>query len=214
MVTPVVTLAENGEHEQVAALKAECLRLAEKKHEMECRVVALQRLRGAYRTDAKAAFDFDAYVEEQFQALLAERPARPEQDRQYKELVASTWEITNPGEPLPGADDDEDLVAVGGGGSSLIKNKNCPLTGQAVEDLEDPVMDPVGYVYDRRAVTQHIQQKSRGGSYEVPAPFHGTTHKIGTRSLKDATAEIKLMKRLRRRHQAEEEEEEDGMDLT
>ena len=74
MVTPVVTLAENGEHEQVAAVKAECLRLAGKKHEMECRVVALQRLRGAYRTDAKAAFDFDAYVEEQFQALLAEHP--------------------------------------------------------------------------------------------------------------------------------------------
>lgn len=209
MVTPVVTLAENGEHEQVAALKAECLKLAEKKHEMECRVVALQRLREAYRIDAKAEFDFEAYVEEQFQALLAERPARPEQDRQYRELVASTWAITNPGEPLPGADEDEDLVAVGGGGSSLIKNKNCPLTGQAVEELEDPVMDPVGYVYDRRAITQHI-----GRAYEVPAPFHGTTHKIGTRSLKDATAEIKLMKRLRRRHQAEEEEEEDGMDLT
>lgn len=212
MVTPVVTLAENGEHEQVAALKAECLRLAEKKHEMECRVVALQRLRGAYRTDAKAAFDFDAYVEEQFQALLAERPARPEQDRQYKELVASTWEITNPGEPLPGADDDEDLVAVGGGGSSLIKNKNCPLTAQPVEELEDPVMDQVGYVYDRRAIKQHIQASRYGR--EVPAPFAGTMHKITLDSLKDATAEIKLMKRLRRRHQAEEEEEEDGMDLT
>merc|ERR1719198_2224146 len=105
---------------------------------MECRVVALQRLRAAYRIDAKAEFDFEAYVEEQFQAVLAEQPARPEQDRQYRELVASTWAITNPGEPLPGADEDEDLVAVGGGGSSLIKNKNCPLTGQAVEELEDP----------------------------------------------------------------------------
>ena len=49
---------------------------------------------------------------------------------------------------------------------------------------------------------------------EVPAPFAGTMHKITLDSLKDATAEIKLMKRLRRRHQAEEEEEEDGMDLT
>jgi hypothetical protein len=61
-----------------------------------------------------------------------------------------------------------------------------------IYNLDHPVRDQLGYVYERSAILMMI-----GNAARVPCPVLGTMHTVSVADLKDAT-EIRLKKRLQR----------------
>lgn len=57
-------------------------------------------------------------------------------------------------------------------------------------ELDQPVMDLVGFVYDKAAILQHIKRMQHvpGGRQSVQCPVAGTAHRITEAELRPATA--------------------------
>ena len=147
------------------------------------------------KTQSKAAVDGNDSTKED--ALIAF-------DRQV-------WKINHPGEPFPAdakkskkrkaADDDSDDEVVDinpstqkdGSNLGAFPNAKCPITGKSLLDLEDPVEDHKGYVYEKSAMEQFIN-KSSSGSKKCPAA--GTSHQVTLADLRPCIA-LTVMKRRR-----------------
>ena len=86
------------------------------------------------------------------------------------------------------------------GGRYHPPNARCPISGKSLKDIEDPVEDDKGYVYERQPMELYIKQHTRRTrETAVDCLQSGTTHKVSLASLKPAT------KLLRARKVAEEE---------
>lgn len=128
---------------------------------------------------------------EALQALTATALQRPEvggdPDRAVARFERAIEDARNTREAIE--DEDEDLVVTqaGGAGGYQPPTMKCPITGKAVEEIEDPVEDEKGYIYENAAIEQYILAHTghgRGDSYDCPQS--GTTHKISIASLKPA----------------------------
>ena len=117
-------------------------------------------------------------------------------------------------------DEDADLVITqagggGGGGGYQPPNVKCPISGMSLKDIQDPVEDDKGYVYERQPMEQYITQHTRRiRETAVDCPQSGTTHKVSLASLKPAMKLLRQRKvaelaRKRQRDASDSDEDED-----
>lgn len=93
---------------------------------------------------------------------------------------------------------DDDIAIEDGDGSNAFKNEHCPVTNLPVLELENPVEDEAGFIYERDAVYQ-ILDKQRGQSYQF---FIGSSHVTIKENLNPSRGVIAAQKEARknRRH--------------
>lgn len=118
---------------------------------------------------------------------------------------------------LAGADGDGDVVAAAGG---LAPNERCPLSGKPVRggeeregdtgrrragalvrppsrpqllQIDDPVVDRMGYVYEKASILGHIAAQG-GRARRVRAPVAGTAHAVVADDLRPAAAVVRAKK--------------------
>ncbi|KIZ00968.1 hypothetical protein MNEG_6995 [Monoraphidium neglectum] len=173
----------------VSALRSELASLLTTKHEVEAYRSALVTLAGSYAPQLGASTDFAAELEAIMQRVGGRfDPKRSQAMRDFDEAAGT--EANGGGGGGDDEDDDEDVVDVGGG----ALNATCPISGRNIYDLEDPVEDQVGYVYERSAIEQHIRIHAHGC---CDAPFPGVSHRITIAGLKKSTKVLNQQRRRR-----------------
>lgn len=161
-----------------------------------------------YTAAIDSSTDFLARLEE----YGAQIPVcNPEEEERFKEMQEKVWRVSHPNEPMPNAaaaDEDEDIV-VAASGSDLARNTKCPITAKEVLDISDPVVDNVGFVYEREAIEDYLRRQPGQGNRPLNAPIAGTSHKITIPGLKKASKVIREQRRRLRRPQQETETQAD-----
>lgn len=94
-------------------------------------------------------------------------------------------------------DEDEDEVRVEPGQKGLAPNETCPLSGRALMDIEEPVQDAKGFVYEKTAIVQYIR-RAPGPSAYIECPVYGANHKLAENDLKPAKRIIKAQRKHKR----------------
>ena len=92
-----------------------------------------------------------------------------------------------PGASADGEDQDVMLTSQ----ARFTVNARCPITSKLIEDIEQPVQDQKGYVYDKQSIEQYIRKKN--GS--CPCPQSGTSHVITLNDLRPARNVERMRKR-------------------
>lgn len=77
--------------------------------------------------------------------------------------------------------------------AELAPNERCPISFKFLLDLQDPVQDKKGFVYERASILAYIRDKGRNGA--VDSPQAGTSHKVAAADLQPATKVIRGKKR-------------------
>jgi len=171
------------------------------------RVEALRDLGNTYTAEADAPVDFAKVVEEGVMSKLATM-AR-DTDGVLKDFDAAVKEQrakANRGDD----DDDDDLIITQAGnaggfllGGVSFPNEKCPMSGKRLEEVDEPVVDEKGYVYERAAIEAHVAkygkpEGGRGGTGEkaVECPVAGTSHFVKVSKLKPSR-EVEKLKRLK-----------------
>ena len=88
--------------------------------------------------------------------------------------MCGCWPWNEAKRRAPGAADVEDEDVMLTGQPQATVNARCPITSMLIADIEEPVQDQKGYVYDKMAIEQYIRKK--GGS--CPCPQSGTSHAV------------------------------------
>ena len=184
----------------VEELKDDGKRLADKIRELWATSAAISHMTQNYYPDAVRNKLFAEELEKgRAQQLKKAPPAAsiPE----YKLLQQALWKLEHPGESaMPGAgDEDDDIMDVGGATQVHgVKNRKCPLTQQLVEDLSEPVMDRMGFVYEKQRILDYLR-----GSRSGKCPQFGANHTVSREELKDARSQVRLFKRAQGRQQTQ-----------
>ena len=109
-----------------------------------------------------------------------------------------------------GDDEDEDLIITQAGAGGVLldgisfPNEMCPMSGKKLVDIDEPVADEKGYVYERAAIEDYIRRngkpEGRGGAGEkvMSCPVAGTSHQVAVSKLKPSR-EVEKLKRLKAR---------------
>ena len=177
-------------------IKGDGLRLAEKVQELWLTQAAIQSVHNNYYPDAVRNKNFKGDLEAAVAAEVQRgRAPRVKELKEYKDLLQMLWTVEHPdGTPMPGAggaNDDDDIVDVGAATQVHgVKNRKCPLSMQDVWDLKEPVMDQVGYVYEKAAVLRWLR-----GRKSNLCPNAGTSHHVSKDNLKDAKHHVRLYRR-------------------
>ena len=107
-----------------------------------------------------------------------------------------------------GDDEDEDLIITQAGAGGVLldgisfPNEMCPMSGKKLVDIDEPVEDEKGYVYERAAIEDYIRRngkpEGRGGAGEkvMSCPVAGTSHQVAVSKLKPSR-EVEKLKRLK-----------------
>lgn len=114
-----------------------------------------------------------------------------------------------------GGDDSEEEVVVQVNADDVAPNRNCPCSLKPVLELEDPVEDDQGIVYDRQSIESYIRSQARASQRNnVRCPLAGSTHTLSLDSLRTAQKVLRAQKRHRRRqaNRTEAEFEDDTFD--
>ena len=169
-----------------APLRAKVQALCAIQREKELEILALEALKSDYECWSAKEFDFESYLKTKTRAL---EPGTPVNDAPLKAFDAA---VRGGGETL---DDDAEFMVVGGGGDGAkgVKNAKCPLSLKKVEDLDEPLEDLKGYVYEAAAILDYLGRKT-----SVPCPVAGTVHTVKRADLKPS----KAVQRLKARHLA------------
>lgn len=129
--------------------------------------------------------------QEALQSLIAAALRKPgvggDPDRAVARFDRAIEDARNTREGID--DEDEDLVVTQAGGALGYQppNSKCPISGKAVEEIEHPVEDEKGYLYERDVIEQFIRANTgRGRGDACDCPQSGTSHKISIASLKPA----------------------------
>ena len=114
-----------------------------------------------------------------------------------------------------GGDSDEELVMVQTQAQLAgFKNQRCPMTSVEITELEEPVKDKMGYIYEKKAILKYLQ----GGRYNTGngvrrCPVGGTQHTLCAQDLQLAMMQIRAYKRRARLTQSQAQNEGDVLDL-
>lgn len=111
-------------------------------------------------------------------------------------------------------EDSDEEVVVQANAQDIAPNHNCPCSLKPLMELEDPVEDEAGIVYDRAAIEGHIRSTMRTNrNNSVMCPLAGSTHEVSLNSLRTAAKVIRAQKRNQRREaeRAEEGSDNDGV---
>lgn len=151
----------------------------------EAHIAALADLRDTYKCTLDKT-DFRKVLEDKAKAKASQMPDDPNGVMREFEQKVEEGKRKAPG---AGGDEDEDIVMTG---AQATTNSRCPITSKPIADIEEPVQDQKGYVYERRAIEQYIRSK-RGAP--VPCPQSGTSHALTLADLKPAKAVVRMRKR-------------------
>lgn len=164
-------------------LRARVQKLSEMKHERDGEVYALRALERDYACSAASEFDFERYMMKKRQQYAAKTPMDVLMVEAFDAACRRGTEELDP---------DAELMVVGAGadGANGVKNAKCPLCLRKVEDLDEPVEDLKGFVYEQAAILEYIGRKP-----SVPCPVAGTSHAVKKADLKPSRAAIRLKAR-------------------
>ncbi|WIA36485.1 hypothetical protein OEZ86_007785 [Tetradesmus obliquus] len=179
---------DEHDDEKLKKLRQQLLQLVEAQQQVQAHRTALQVVAGQYAPTLEKS-NFEQMVQEAMDE--APRDAHPERD----EDVADFDNITG----LSGAaagndeelDEDEELVVVGG----AEKNEKCPYTMKLLIDLQEPVEDHKGFVYEAAAIKDNIR-RNHG---RIECPVAGASHWIQLSDLKPCRRVLRMQKH-RQRH--------------
>jgi E3 SUMO-protein ligase NSE2 len=175
-------LAGARQEEQFAGLREATKRMLVARYKLQTHHDALQHLHDAVYIPTGETTNFKALLENQTSTLLeaANNKYAPSNDplwQQFEEAVAGVDEQNE--EQI-----DDDIAIEGGLSTSVARNAKCPITMKVVLELEDPVEDEVGYVYDRQAIVQMLKNAGPRG---IKCPEAGTNHRVTEGRLRPAT---------------------------
>ncbi|DBA85803.1 TPA: hypothetical protein ACH3X1_005355 [Trebouxia sp. C0004] len=123
--------------------------------------------------------------------LLPSLRQQPEM-KQYYQDVTQRLEIED--EAAQQQDDDDIKIQMGGSNTGAAPNATCPLSGKPILELEDPVEDQKGYVYERENIEEYVRA-ARGS---VACPAAATSHFVNMATLKKANKVIRLQRKAQR----------------
>eukprot|EP00884_Botryococcus_braunii_P014767 jgi/Botrbrau1/23291/Bobra.0102s0032.2 len=114
-----------------------------------------------------------------------------EEAAKYREVV-DALELEPPLDNInPGLEDDD--IQIEPDNDRLAKNVYCPISGKQILDLKEPVVDQMGFVYEKVEILAWLRSQGRGPA-SVMAPVVGTTHFISEASLKRAHRVLRAQK--------------------
>lgn len=172
---------ERVKHGSSAPLRVKVEELCAAQHDKECEQQALTELLLEYECWSLTAFDFDAYIKKKKALVGKFLPVDLGPLRAFDAAVRG-------GDVALG--DDEDLMVVGGGANGFLRNAKCPLSLKKLEDLNEPLEDSKGYVYEAAAIIDYIGRKT-----SVQCPVAGTTHTVKRAELKPSRHVMRLKAR-------------------
>jgi len=145
--------------DKVARFRELFKELLSMEHEVNMHTQALQTMKGTYQP-ANESSDFKGLLDKKIKALLQSHRFEPEAANELKDFDAGTG---------GGVAADDDVVEDGAGD---LPYDRCPLTGKSVFDLEDPVADQKGVIYEKAVVVDYIKKKLRAG-HDAVCPVAG-----------------------------------------
>jgi len=190
-------LALQYEEEEVYEnAKATAVRIVEEYRELKYMLDAMVYLgskgnNGAYRI-GKDSTDFARLIEETALTLKSDEGSSFDVNNHSLMKV-----FVNNKDGVAGVEDagneviDDDIEIQGG--TSIGKNKKCPLTLVDLIQLKEPVEDSKGFVYEKSALIDYIRTKSMGRG-RVRAPIAEVNHYITAREIKPATSILQAQK--------------------
>lgn len=130
--------------------------------------------------------NFDAIFTQLIQSASEYDASKDELIKQFERQQGQTQQVEER------IDDD---IAIENTGPELAKNVKCPITMKELLDLDDPVVDNVGFVYERAAILSMLRN-TRTSSMKCPVA--GTIHTITEKELRPATAVLMEKRRVAR----------------
>lgn len=182
-------LGIEGEEQTEAAMLA-INELLDTEAEVKAYGAALAAIQNSYVPGARTT-NFKKDLDQHAARLLPSLRLQPEM-KQYYQDVSQRLEIED--ESAQQQDGDDDEVQMGGSNTGAAPNATCPLSLKPILELEDPVEDQKGYVYERENIEGYIRE-SRGS---VSCPAAATSHFVTMATLKKANKVIRLQKKAQR----------------
>ncbi len=180
--------AAGGAPEACAQLRGKVDRMCDVRREKLAQMDALKALARDYVVAGEDAedeaseekFDFEGYLEKKTKYYLTQRA----KDMEY---VIAFDKAASGGETTMG--EDEDLI-LDENATATVKNAKCPISAKRIEDIDDPVEDLMGFVYERVRIEEYI---GRAASKECPVM--GTSHRVSKKDLKPSRNAIRMKQR-------------------
>ncbi|PNH10211.1 hypothetical protein TSOC_003105, partial [Tetrabaena socialis] len=135
--------------------------------------------------------DFGTELDQRLREQLRRAPYDKGSDARLKAILAAASGAGAGGSGAGDELDDDVDVAVGGGHGWI--NDRCPLSMKDVLELEQPVRDSLGYVYESASIREYLRSNPNGMKH----PVAGVQHLLTLAELKPA-AEVEREKRRRR----------------
>ncbi|KAK9785515.1 hypothetical protein WJX73_005777 [Symbiochloris irregularis] len=159
----------------------------------------LRRLQTSYAPKVDVVTDFPALLTQGLQEREAADSYDPAKTDLYLELEEDIGEVHGTGaaaatQRADGDDSDDDVVLEATQGGQLAPNSKCPLSGKQLLDINVPVMDSKGFVYEKADIEGYIKRQRTVGEY-VKCPEHGTSHRVALKDLKPARRVVKAKRR-------------------
>eukprot|EP01024_Parvocaulis_polyphysoides_P048583 TRINITY_DN4639_c2_g5_i1.p1 TRINITY_DN4639_c2_g5~~TRINITY_DN4639_c2_g5_i1.p1 ORF type:complete len:262 (-),score=42.84 TRINITY_DN4639_c2_g5_i1:277-1062(-) len=148
-----------------------------------------------YNPTAENPTDFEGLINERKQQHLnrIQRNQRVEDHEYYARILqAAGIDADGSGEGQDQQQEDDDIVIETG--KNVAPNAKCPLTGIDIFELDNPVEDSKGYVYQSEAIIKAISQQREK---QLKCPVAGTSHFIRENTLKRANKVIFEQKKRR-----------------
>eukprot|EP00890_Picochlorum_soloecismus_P005823 jgi/Picsp_1/6241/NSC_03595-R1_protein len=171
-----------GQEDEYKKVLDAALNLMTKHHEMKLFHDALVYLGSpgneAYKASLEST-DFETLIEETMLVLKNEEGRYSPENDPLMECFNSTVAAIVPTAAQDEVIDDEIQIQ---GGSSIEKNTKCPFTMKLLIDLDEPVEDAKGFVYEKKPLVDYLRQaKGRRKS-----PIAETNHIVTVNELKPA----------------------------
>lgn len=191
MAEVAMRLSEAGLHGEVDGVRELVKKVLIQANRLELFIEALNDMKRQY---------VGRYESSEFHSLITEKVADMEQRRKpfdpthhtnyldFEQVISAEGN----GQPLDEVLDDG--IVIEGSAGAIAKNDRCPVTGKEILELEDPVEDNSGFVYEKSAVEDLL--KKNNGSYRIVA---GSNHITKLEDLKPARLVIIAKRRAKLR---------------
>eukprot|EP00210_Caulerpa_lentillifera_P008450 g8062.t1 len=139
--------------------------------------------------------DYQIHITDRTQQFLSIRVHIEEQE-EYQRYMQLMQKLKKP--VSDDDDDDDEVEEITDERNNIAPNTHCPICQKKIEDLEDPVVDQKGYVYEKKMIELHLSQVGQGENRENRCPVAGTSHLISLASLAPAMRVRHLIKNKRK----------------
>lgn len=176
-------LKELDDSDSISKAKERLRELLQLQQQMRAYRGSLHELQHGYQAGMDPT-DFNGTLMGTATRLLQAQSSDPMDSAIMREFLQAAGEAQS---IAPGDDDDDVIMDTNG----YAENARCPYTGKPVEELDDPVEDQQGYVYERSAILGDILRTREG---VIDAPVAGARHKIRHTDLKKAERLLRYKK--------------------